>query len=299
MGSVLAFDRKRVPRTRFFGAAIPTHQSIYNYASIVRHDSRTDFSCSGLPLVNLDGELIGLSTTIAGVEGLENGIGHVLPIDSNLRRTIETLRRGEEVEYGFLGVEWRDPGGIDSDIFVRITPHGPAAQAGLLSDDRAIYRIIRIEGQRVRSYEDLLFFAGSALAGGRIRLEVQRSDGSWPRQEVNVTLGKYRRDTPFIASSRPAATFGLRVDYGTILARGGFASAGVPPGVAVRELVPGSAAFNRFRALGETSQWLITHVNGSPTSNPGDFYRLTTGQASLKLSVLDLTTSARHSITLP
>ncbi len=301
LGSILGFDRKTSPRIRVWGGApIPIHHSVYHYAPVIRHNARLDFGCSGLPLLNLNGELIGLTTTIAGIDGGENGPGHALPFDSNIKRIVEVLRRGEEVEYGFLGVivaPGEERGG--RGIIVTITPQGPAAAGGLVADERTTYMITRINGHPVKTYEDLLLHAGSALAGSKIRLEVYKEPDTDPLPPIEVTLGKYRGDTPFIASVRPAAVFGLRVDYGTVLIHNQSSGVGIPPGVAVRELLPASPAFTKFKALGENTRWLITHVNGTPTPSPAEFYRATTGQESVKLSVIDLQLNTRHSLTLP
>ena len=58
-------------------------------------------------LLNLDGELIGLTTALAALAGSETPGGFAVPLDAGLKRIIDVLTRGEEVEYGFLGVRFR------------------------------------------------------------------------------------------------------------------------------------------------------------------------------------------------
>ena len=64
-----------------------------------------ELGTSGGALVNLRGELVGVTTSLAALEGYEKSVGFAIPIDSFSRRVIETLCRGYEVEYGFLGLQ--------------------------------------------------------------------------------------------------------------------------------------------------------------------------------------------------
>src|SRR5262249_29889326 len=141
-----------------------------------------------------------LTTTMAAVVGNPPGPVYALPIDPKVRRIVDVLRRGEEVEYGFLGVSMSQ-----DRLQIEVTPRGPAAAAGLQSGDQ----IMHIDGEPVDSYEALLLHAGTALAGSRI--SVQARSRTADREAVVVTLGKFKNEAPFIASKRPEPVFGLRV----------------------------------------------------------------------------------------
>jgi S1-C subfamily serine protease len=99
--------------------------------------------------------------------------------------------------------------------------------------------------------------------------------------------------------------FGLRVDYGSILAQPGVGvrqAPPVPPGVCVRELVPNSPAATAFKKLGDVPQrWIITQVNGAAVGTPAEFYKAAKGQASVKLTVTAPgdPTGKEHEVTLP
>jgi serine protease Do len=265
-------------------------RSVYLYGMLLEHDVKLNAACSGGALLNLDGELIGLTTTVAAATGTELGPGYALPIDPNTRKIIDVLRRGEEVEYGFVGVSLRR--GVREPIIIgSVTRYSPAAEARLQPDDR----IVRINDNPARSYEDLLLYLGSSLAGSKVRLAYERGPNA-KAVEVTVTLAKYRNETPWIASVRAEPVFGLRVDHGSILAQQlglnpfpRFNDPGVPPGVIVRELVPDSPAAAKFKALGDNSRWLITRVNDTQTPTPADFYKAAKGQQSIKLTVIDPT----------
>jgi serine protease Do len=275
--------------------------SYYYYGEFLEHDVRLNAGVSGAALLNLDGEMIGLtSSTVVAAAG-ERTPGYAFPADDNFRRVVEVLRRGEEVDYGYLGVSFPlDHPGLTLSAVV---PLGPAARAGIVGGDT----ITHINGVAVNSYDELLVQIGSALAGAEIKLTVMR-DGR-ERNPTTVTLGKFKHPQPFIASSRPEPVFGLRVEYGSILAQSlpkGDARPlgnGVPAGVCVREIVPDSPAATAFKKLRERPQdWcLITRVNGAAVATPAEFYKAAKGQDSVKLTVIDPTelTRKEREVTLP
>jgi serine protease Do len=264
------------------------YRSVYLYGLLLEHDVKLNAGCSGGALLNLDGELIGLTTTIAAATGAELGPGYALPIDPNTRKVIDVLRRGEEVEYGFVGIALRR--GTRAPIVIgSVTKYSPAAEARLQPDDI----VTQINGNPAGNYEDLLLYLGSSLAGSKVRLTYRRGRDV---REAEVTLAKFRNESPSIASVRPEPVFGLRVDYGSILAQQlgqnpfpRFNDPGVPPGVIVRDLLPDSPAAAKFKALGDNSRWLITRVNDTETPTPADFYKAARGQQSIKLTVIDPT----------
>jgi serine protease Do len=294
--------RYRVPAPSLRPTDTPPlkHDSFYKFGILLEHDIRLNAAVTGGVLVNLQGEMVGL--TVSGATAYDNrvlGPGYAIPTDENFRRVLEVLRRGEEVEYGFLGVTLGQPPGI---VIGQVTRFGPADLAGIGPNDI----ITAINDQRSDLYEDLLLHVGFALAGGKVKLTVQSPLGR--QRTVEVTLGKWRHSQPFIASVRPEPVHGLRVDYSSILAlqigtnpltdRNG----GVPPGVCVREVIPDSPAATKFKTLGDSpTRWLITQVNDTPVSTPAEFYTATKGQSEIKLKLIDPTEANRREreITLP
>jgi serine protease Do len=256
-------------------------QTVYDFGTFLEYDTRPAFGGSGGALLNLDGELVGLTTALAAVT--ETGPGYALPMDANTRRIVEVLRRGEEVEYGFIGVV---PANVAAGVLIQsISTQGPAQLAGLRTDDV----ITRVDDVPVADQRDLFLTVGTALAGSKVRVRVMTSNR--PR-EVEVTLAKYHHALPYVASVRPDPVFGLRVEYTSVLFQGPrpgrVAADGVLPGVIVRELVPDSPAATKFKALGgDPDRWVVTHVDGTAVMNPPEFYKAAKGRPAVKLTLTD------------
>jgi serine protease Do len=247
--------------------------TLHHFGTLLQTDARLNLGCSGGALLNLKGELVGLTTARAALEGVETPGGYALPMVAGLRRVVEVLRRGEEVEYGFLGVQFD---GMDK-TGVRLTgvfPNTGAGRAGLRRGDY----IVSIGGRRVQHHDDVFLAIGMLLAGSTVEVERALSPAGAP-EKVAVTLSKYYVPLPWIASKRPPPRGGLRVDYTSILTQRGQGL--VPEGVMVREVVPGSAADK----AGLAADRIITAVNGRKVTTPAEFYRETAPSAAAEVEL--------------
>lgn len=296
---ILSNVRRRVPGP---GTETLRTKALHQYGALFQTDARITLGCSGGALLNLDGELVGLSTPTAAVAGADTAGGFAIPMDPNYRRIVEALRAGREVEYGFLGVSVipEPPGRLDGGLKLnQVTPNTPASLAGLRERDS----LLAIDGNPVLDQDDLFLYIGAALAGTRVELTVARFGGR--TEKVRVVLAKNPHALPWLASVRPPAVHGLRVDYTSVLLlpnannRGG--APVLPLGVLVRDLDPGSPADAKFKKLGDgRGQWIITHVDGKPVTTPPEFYKTTGGRASVTLKVTDpMGQSSDQDITLP
>ncbi|MCE9565121.1 MAG: trypsin-like peptidase domain-containing protein [Planctomycetes bacterium] len=262
---------------------MPTRGAEFN--TLLEYDIKPNAGMTGGVLLNLDGEMIGLTNAAAVAWGNEIGPGCAVPVDANFRRIVGVLRKGEEVDYGFLGVtlsEFARP----QVVVGALSPKGPAANAGIALGEQ----ITHVNGNPIESYPDLLQHIGSALAGSRVKITLSR--GFNRQRDVEVTLTKFGHEMPFIASVRPEPVFGLRVDHRDVLNAGLRVSTeawkDIRDWVSIREIVPNSPAATKFKALGENpKRWMITHVNGTEVTTPAEFYKAAKGQEKIKLTLLD------------
>jgi S1-C subfamily serine protease len=128
-----------------------------------------------------------------------------------------------------------------------------------------------------------------ALAGSNAVVEVARNFGGTKR--CPVRLAKFYVPGPVIASKRPPARFGLRVDHTSILTqRNPFPNLNraTPEGVVVREVVYDSPA-DKARLQPDK---VITHVDGRAVASPADYYR-EVAQAGKKVELTFLTSDGR------
>lgn len=264
------------------------------FGTLIQTDARLQIGSSGGALVNLDGKLVGVTTATAAITGVESPGGYAVPLDANGRRILDVLKRGEEVEYGFLGVSTRDDpfrGRTFAGPGVQlasVSPNSPADQAKLDRNDV----ILQVNRVPVYDRDDLFLALGAGLAGHRAELLVLKS-GSGTPHTVNALLAKagskYAKN---VATNRPKAYGGLRVDWTSITE--GTGDRPIPMGVLVRE------ANGHAKSAGLVEGELITEVNNQLVANPAEFYKLAekASQAgdSMRLTVRGTST---RTVTLP
>jgi S1-C subfamily serine protease len=268
---------------------------LYCFNTLIQTDTRLNLGCSGGALLNLQGELVGLTSSLAGIAGGETPGGFAVPLDDGMRRILEVLLRGEEVEYGFLGVYLKAPEDLPKGT-VRVNgliAGGPAHRGGIHGSFREFGirmpgrdggdYILAINGKPIHSNDDLFLAVGMHLAGNTVRVEVsERPDG--PKRFCSVTLAKFPALDPIIASKRPAPG-GLRVDWTSIVLPRPRRSI-IPDGVLIREVLPNSPA----NIAGLQADMIIKSVNRKKVSNPAEFYRemeKANGPTALTISTLD------------
>jgi serine protease Do len=238
-------------------------QSFHRYGTLVQTDVRLNQGCSGGVLLDLDGEVVGITTALAALEGIDAPGGFAVPVDARMLRIIDVLRRGEEVEYGFLGVILSPDSRGDWAAIYDAVRNGPADRAGLRRGDY----VTAINDTPVRGNNDLFLQIGSLTVGTPVRLTVLRGG----RHETlgPVPLAKLYVAEPSLATHKPPAPGGVRVDYSSVLSQRSVGS-GIVNGVVVREIVAGSPA-EKIDLL--QPDRVITEVNGTPVTSPAEFYR--------------------------
>ena len=148
---------------------------------LIQTDAPINRGNSGGPLLNAAGEVVGMNTAVAG--GAQN-IGFAIAVDQ-IKPLILNLERGQAAPStssggGYLGISAQD--GPSGAAMVQVASGSPAARAGLTPGDV----IVAVDGTQISSAADLVTVIRSHHPGDRIRLQVQRQDGS--TRTVTVTL---------------------------------------------------------------------------------------------------------------
>lgn len=234
------------------------------YGTLLQTDARLHLGSSGGALLNLHGELVGLLSSTAAIQGGETPGGFALPINAPMRRLIDVLKTGDEIDYGFLGIAFNErPGNGNAGVTLTSVGPGTPADAFLKKDDI----LVSVNGQPVMESDDIFLTLGIHQAGSKVRLKVRR-DGV--EQQGEVTLAKLYVPGKRIASTptnRPYVR-GLRVDWASLVVQQEPRQGSIPPGVLISEVQPNSAADKAEIKVGD----VITHVNQVEVKTPAAFY---------------------------
>ncbi|MDA7979804.1 MAG: trypsin-like peptidase domain-containing protein [Pirellulales bacterium] len=240
----------------------PEKISVHQYGTLIYSDVRLERGTSGGALLDLKGRLIGLTTSLAGHVGYEKSAGYAIAMDGQMQEHVESLKKGQEIELGFLGIHVEDrPELMRQGVpGVRITGtvFGTSAdQAGLQSGDV----ISAIDGLNVYNSDELFLQFRKRLVDDRLRLLIERDGG---RQDVVVKLDK----APPAGRQKfiPSPTWrGLRVDHSSVLIQSGFGRGPESSrGVAIIFVERESSAWQ----AGLRAGMIITAVDGEPVSHP-------------------------------
>jgi S1-C subfamily serine protease len=271
---ILSNIRRRVP-------GIPTSEkdlprTLQQYGILLQTDARLNLGCSGGALLNLQGEMIGLTTALAAIHGGETPGGFALPIDASMARIIEVLKRGEEVDYGFLGVE----PSLDADnkgVLINVIPGSPAEKK-LQNRDR----ILKVNDMPVRELDDLFLALGTQLAASKITLQVSRFNQVIEVRDVELAKF-YVPGKGIFSSMEPRPYFrGLRADYTSLLVQQQRFRQPILRGVLIADVQANSPAAKMDLKAGD----IITQVQGRPIFTPAEFYREVKGaQGPIELTL--------------
>lgn len=271
------------------------------FEDFIQTDAAINPGNSGGPLINLDGQVVGINTAIATYDRPVNiGIGFAIPI--NMAKSVyDQLVGSGTVVRGFLGIsmteltpQLAEAFGLKDTKGVAITEviEGSAAEkAGIKHNDI----IIEFEGQPVTSANELRNKVAMLKPGAKVEIVILR-DGK--KQTLTAELGE-RPTTAQLTPAQPKALQQL-----------GFSVQNLTPdlaeqlgykdqtGVVVTEVEPGSLA----DIAGITQGALILEVNRQPVKNTDEFNKAIQ-QATDQRTVLLLIKDQRYTrfvvLTLP
>ncbi len=183
LGIVSGLDRSlRSQRGSTFG-------STYSLPEVIQTDAPINPGNSGGPLLNLDGEVVGVNSAIVSTTGTNSGVGFSIPVAA-VRQIVPRLITDGKYAYPYLGV------GIDDEIslseqstyglmqtrgayVVSVTTGGPADKAGLIPANPNTGRggdlIVKLDDQQVNNFSDLnSYLVFHTTVGQTIELTVLR-----------------------------------------------------------------------------------------------------------------------------
>ena len=166
---------------------------------MVQTDASINPGNSGGPLLNSDGELIGMNTLIYSSTGTSSGIGFAVPVNTIKRIVPQLIQYGKVIRPG-LGVtiisdQVARRSGVRKGVIVReATRGGNAYRAGIRGLVRDEYGriyiqdvIIGIDDFEVKSYDDLYNALDRYKIGDIVTVTLERND---KKRQVKVKLAR-------------------------------------------------------------------------------------------------------------
>jgi len=162
------------------------------YDRYIQTDASINSGNSGGPMFDLQGNVVGINTALISPTGGNVGIGFAIPADQ-AGPIVESLRRGERVRRGYIGVGLQDIDegvaaalGIErnrGELLRTVTPGGPAARAGLEQGDV----VLSVGGRPVTPDSTLAFLVSQLAIGSRAPFEIVRNG---QRRNVQVQIAE-------------------------------------------------------------------------------------------------------------
>ncbi len=158
-----------------------------SYINAVQTDAAINPGNSGGPLVNLQGEVVGVNSAIASLgsqlasdSGGNIGVGFAIPIEQVQVTAAQILKTGK-AQYPIIGANVRGTEGRDGATVESISAGMPAARADLKVGDL----IRKVDGKQVTGSIDLVVAIRSHVPGEKVVLTVERGGKTF---EVEVGL---------------------------------------------------------------------------------------------------------------
>jgi len=246
------------------------------FQHFIQTDAAINPGNSGGPLLNMNGEVIGVNTAIYTQSAGYQGIGFAMPANTVVSVYNDLISPSHKVTRGSIGIQFREGlsgavgrvYGFKNGVLVQeVQPGGPADKAGIKPGDV----INSIDGHSIKDGNELVDEIASRRPGSTARLGYLREG---KQGDATITIGD--RDKVFAeqaSNQNPSAP-------------GGEGDAGESKlGLVVREVTPAMASklhtsgvliasvrSGSFADLqGLVPGYVITHVNKQPTPNKDQF----------------------------
>ncbi len=145
------------------------------FSDLIQTNAAINPGNSGGPLINLQGEVIGINTAIISRSGGSQGIGFAIP-SNTVRTALESLLKKGRIIRGYLGIQMRVPQAgqpapaTDRVVVDEVIAGSPAADAHLQKGDV----IRKFDGRDVKTFADLRSLVSQTDLNKKVDLEIER-----------------------------------------------------------------------------------------------------------------------------
>jgi len=250
------------------------------FESFIQTDAAINPGNSGGPLVNMNGEVIGINTAIYTSGGGYQGVGFAMPSNTVANVYNQLIGPEHKVMRGSIGVQFNavpNPAiarvyGVSSGVTIAdVTPNGPAEKAGLKTGDT----IVSVNGHSVKNGDELVADISALKPGTTAKIGYVRNG---KEQTTEVTIA----DRAKLFSNRlgggeengeegqpQESKFGITVRGITqdMANRFNFPNT---KGVMVQDVKPDGFGDTAGLSRGD----VILEINKQPVNNEADFHRI-------------------------
>jgi serine protease Do len=238
------------------------------YDNFIQTDASINPGNSGGPLINLQGEVVGINTAIIASG---QGIGFAIPINMAKEIAPQLQKRGH-VTRGLLGVAIQDMTselakslGLKESkgaLVSQVVPDGPAEKAGIEQGDV----IVNFDGQPVGDSKDLSRIVASTPVGKDVAVMLLR-DGKDIERQAKISEMEEEGTSALESPGHPSLGITVQNLTPQIAQELGLKKS---TGVVVTGVEPGSPAAEAMIQVGD----VIQAVNRKPVKNVDDFVKI-------------------------
>ncbi len=256
------------------------------FQSFIQTDAAINPGNSGGPLVNMDGEVIGINTAILTDTNAYAGVGFALPSNTVAQVYNQLTGPDHRVQRGSIGIEFnaqenpaiaRVYGGQSGITISSVVPASPAERAGLKVGDT----IFSVDGKPIKNGDELVSDIAGRKPGSKVTLGYYRNG---KKDEASVTVA----DRAKLFASRLGEEEGGGEQSTPRQSKLGVTVRDLTPemadrlnvpsgqGVVVQEVKPGSFADD----IGLTRGDVVLEINKQKVNSVDDFDRVQSGLKS-------------------
>ena len=284
-GIVSALSRD-VPEPTENAAARRTRNSFQHF---IQTDAAINPGNSGGPLVDINGEVIGINTMIASESGGYQGIGFALPSNTAVKVYNSIIKEGKMTR-GSIGISFPSDerenaslidvyGGVKQGVFVQeLTKGAPAEHAGMKPQDV----IVSINGKTIQKGQDLIDIVADSSIGSTLKIGIMRDRKPMTLDVMVADRVKTFADNPTLSenagpdngSPEAAQKFGISIGALSVSDKqsAGYTGTG---SVVIESVDPSSFA----DGIGLQKEDIILEINRQAVNSPEDVKKI---QATLK-----------------
>jgi putative serine protease PepD len=153
----------------------------FTISGAIQTDAAINHGNSGGPLLNMSGQVVGVTTQIESDSGGNEGVGFAVP-SNTISSVASKLVKGQTVQHPYLGVFVQTPANRSGAEVAQVKSGSPAANAGLKAGDV----ITAFAGETIQSPDDLTAAVAAKAPRDKVSVTYVRNGNT---KTTEVTIG--------------------------------------------------------------------------------------------------------------